>query len=303
MLEPNAGYLHFVPRLVAWLGSAFALEYQPLVYNAAAMLIDACAITYVALRVRTVAPVQVIVLSFFVLPTAGDIFGTVTNVQWFLQFAVFIACIRFPHETAQAQPAWRRWGGAVLLLAAALSGPFSLLAVAAVCCATAAFGLLRARKPLPGAQAHPEKYGASLPDGIRWGAVLVVAIGAAAQVFTMLGSTVATPETAYVLPWERLADLGITRQEHAYVSIVNDPWRLKHLALWCFLAMGFAASLALLVRRPDWPRAAMSGMACMGAVQPFLAFAKQHAIHTLSSPSHYFYLWGVVSIWVVAGEL
>ena len=61
--------------------------------------------------------IPVIVLSFFVLPTAGDIFGTATNVQWFLQFAVFIACIRFPQDAGQQQPAWRQWGGAVLLLA------------------------------------------------------------------------------------------------------------------------------------------------------------------------------------------
>lgn len=303
MLKEYAGYLHFAPRLIAWLGSLFPIEHQPLIYNSGAMLVDATAITYVACRLRAVMPIPVVVLSFFVLPTAGDIFGTATNVQWFLQFAVFIACIRFNQDCTRLKPAWQRFSGGTLLLVAALSGPFSLLAVIAVVGALVVFRLADASCSQP---ADVRNAGAGhnwFTRGICPWAVLVVAIGAAAQVVAMLGSTVATPEAAHLLPWERLAQLGVPPQRHAYLEIVGNPWRIPHMALWGLMLVGLLAGMVRVVQRPDWTRAVMFGMVCMGAVQPFLAFAKQNAMHTLSSPSHYFYLWGVVSVWIVVAML
>src|SRR5260370_124194 len=43
---PYAGYLHFIPRLFAWLLSPIPPLYLPLSYNLSALLIDSICVTY-----------------------------------------------------------------------------------------------------------------------------------------------------------------------------------------------------------------------------------------------------------------
>ena len=68
-------------------------------------------------------------LSFFLLPTDGEVFGTLTNMQWFVQIALLAAAF-LPRA---ARPGW---GGRLLtyaaLVAAALTGPVSWLIAGAV---------------------------------------------------------------------------------------------------------------------------------------------------------------------------
>jgi len=126
IFTPYAGYLHAIPRLVAYLASAFNPMRIPTVYNAAALLISASCVVYVTRRFDRYVPASVVFLSFFLVPTGGEIFGTLTNVQWFTQIALIAACI-IP-STAQGRIA--AVATFLLVLVLALTGPFSVLLVA-----------------------------------------------------------------------------------------------------------------------------------------------------------------------------
>ena len=54
VLHPYSGYLHFLPRVAAWFASFFPLTSIPLLYNVAAILVDAACVTFVTLPYRPV---------------------------------------------------------------------------------------------------------------------------------------------------------------------------------------------------------------------------------------------------------
>lgn len=124
LFTPYAGYLHAVPRLVAWIAGWFPLSKAPLVYNAFALVLSALAITLTCGQLRRQIPVYVVALSFLLVPTNGEIFGNITNVQWFLQFALVALCLAPLNRDASKLTAWFRAGG---VLIASLTGPFSIL--------------------------------------------------------------------------------------------------------------------------------------------------------------------------------
>lgn len=121
-----AGYLHAIPRLVAWFASFFSYAQAPLVYNAMAMLLDAWAIAYFAIRARFIAPYWICVAIILLTPGNGEVLGTLTNVQWFLQFAVF-AMTMLPFSDIQRFGGMPRIAALLALLAMSLTGPFSTL--------------------------------------------------------------------------------------------------------------------------------------------------------------------------------
>lgn len=127
LLTSYAGYLHTVPRLVAWLAAAFPYRDAPGIYNFCAIVIDSSAVLYFALRSRWLVPIWLTLAIFALAPTDGEAFGTLTNVQWFLQFALFAMAL-YPNPPASRSTArrWSRWVAAALL---ALTGPFSILII------------------------------------------------------------------------------------------------------------------------------------------------------------------------------
>lgn len=126
LLTPYAGYLHTIPRLVAWLASFFPYAQAPLVYNAMAMLLDAWAVAYFATRTSFIAPCWICVAIILLAPSNGEILGTLTNIQWFLQFAVF-AMSMLPTSGMQRLGGMLRIAALLSLLAMSLTGPFSAL--------------------------------------------------------------------------------------------------------------------------------------------------------------------------------
>lgn len=126
LFETYNGYLHAVPRFVAWFATFFNLKHSPFVYNLAALLVDASAITYFAFKSRFLAPIWLTILIFMVTPSSNVVMGNLTNVQWFLQFALFAAVLYPSHTTG-----WRKSVlPAVIIFIISLTGPFSIFCAA-----------------------------------------------------------------------------------------------------------------------------------------------------------------------------
>jgi len=120
LFGPHAGYLHWVPRLVTWAASAAPYADQPAIMNGVAWLIAGWALAFTARRMTPYVPLWVTLAIIAFSVTRGEQNGTITNVQWFLQFAL-ITMVFAP----AARPMNRRLMFMVTLLMA-LSGPFSI---------------------------------------------------------------------------------------------------------------------------------------------------------------------------------
>lgn len=120
---PYAGYLHFVPRLVAWVASWAPVAKAPLIYNASAILLTTVAIVVTCRRMKPFVPVWIVALSFLAVPTSGEILGTITNAQWFLQFALAALCLT-PFQPTRG---WMVWWRPLAVLLISLTGPFSIV--------------------------------------------------------------------------------------------------------------------------------------------------------------------------------
>ncbi len=117
-----AGYLHLVPRLIAWLCRPLPWEYWPPVF----MLAAAAILGWVAARIWCARlPVRIRlagVVALVGVPHSGEVFLNVTNLQWALGVVLAVNLLEpLPDSRAAA---WRR---GVEGLVAGLSGPIVLL--------------------------------------------------------------------------------------------------------------------------------------------------------------------------------
>lgn len=181
---PYAGYLHVLPRLVAWMSTLFGMAKAPLVYNLSAIVLDAAAISYTCFRLRSVIPFPLALFSFAAVPLSGEILGTITNAQWFLQFALAAACIAEPN-IATAKRSLIRY---VAVFLVAVTGPFSIilmLIVVGLCIAS----WLDRRLTLNLFDGHL----ATFPHRIERRVTAAIAVGAIIQVVVLLTHA---PETS-----------------------------------------------------------------------------------------------------------
>jgi hypothetical protein len=273
VFTPYSGYLHAIPRIVAWGASWFSPVIAPLVYNVAAILINAFCISFVSLRLKGWFAGPAVFLAFFIVPTVGDIFGTLTNVQWFVQFVIASVCLFPPQQDSRAT--WLSPMGFAALGLAALTGPFSILISVA-----AFFAKFVLRLPIPRL------------------APLITATGACVQIVVMLGSRLYNNTSIYELGNDKLRELGIERLHEFYLDTILAPFSSFHLVL---LLLIFSITVAVIidaVRRPSVAGSISSLLVSVGLSQPILAYLKQHGTHTLTATSHYFYFLSVVVIWV-----
>jgi hypothetical protein len=141
---PYAGYLLFVPRSVAMLGSLFPIEAAPTIYNAAALLIAACCCAVFCLPAfRWIIASDALRFAVCCLIAtaldSGELSGTITQIQWYLQLAGILLVLYygredFPHKV------WVDALLAVFLLMISLSVPLMILVAPA-----AVWMVLRAR--------------------------------------------------------------------------------------------------------------------------------------------------------------
>lgn len=123
LLTPYADYLHAVPRLVAWIASFFSAAHTPTIYNTCAIVLAGMSIVICARHLAPLVPPLVFLGAMLLTPTNGEIFGTITNAQWFLQFALVSFCFIAPRN----QSAGMRSAVLCFVAIVALTGPFSIL--------------------------------------------------------------------------------------------------------------------------------------------------------------------------------
>lgn len=86
--RPYAGYLHVLPRLVAWLSSGLPLSFQPLVYSGAWVAALIVMVATIATRGRAMGMDATTVCGLVFLcafqPAAGEMFFNLTIAQWLL---------------------------------------------------------------------------------------------------------------------------------------------------------------------------------------------------------------------------
>ncbi len=128
LAEPYAGYLLAIPRLVAWVATLAPASQAPLIYNTAAVALGAMSIASLRVLGRWGLSFPLLVASVILTPTNGEVFGTITNVQWFTQFYLLAAVVRHLQEPPSRHPAAR----AAVMAVVAFTGPMAVLAAGAI---------------------------------------------------------------------------------------------------------------------------------------------------------------------------
>jgi len=120
LLDPYSGYLHLIPRAVAWLAELLPYELIPEAYFsvAVALTLFTCWLT---LSPRLELPLKpLLALAIVAVPHDGEVWGTLTNVQWVLPLGMLVlALMRRAKKWLSLE--------ALYLFAVGLSGPFCVL--------------------------------------------------------------------------------------------------------------------------------------------------------------------------------
>jgi hypothetical protein len=123
ILEPYNGYLHVLPRLIAWIASHTAdVAWWPAIYNGFAFALN------VALFARLASPRVVLsakpwlMLAFVLVVGTGEVLINVTNLQWVVAFFLVLQLFTTPPTTTS-----QRVGDIAIIGAVGLSGPFPVL--------------------------------------------------------------------------------------------------------------------------------------------------------------------------------
>jgi hypothetical protein len=121
--EPYNGYLHLLPRLIAWIASHTAdVAWWPAIYNGIAFAL------HVALFARLASPRVLLpakpglLLAFVLVVGTGEVLINVTNLQWVTAFFLLLQ-----YYTARPETWWQRLSDLAILLVVGLNGPFAIL--------------------------------------------------------------------------------------------------------------------------------------------------------------------------------
>lgn len=121
---PQDGYFQTISRLVALLTQIFPFRLGPLVFNSAALFIQALpAVFILSKRFNKLAPKfwvrTLFAIYYLLLPNTGEIHGNLTNSQWFLSL---LACLVLIAEAPGSL--FQKIFDTIVLLLSGLSGPF-----------------------------------------------------------------------------------------------------------------------------------------------------------------------------------
>jgi hypothetical protein len=287
-LGPYAGYLLIIPRLVAWGASWLPPIHAPLIYNAGAIVLTAVAIFFTCRRLRAYLPTWIVALSFLAVPTSGEIFGTITNAQWFLQFAMAAYCLT-PVERSTTR--WLPWARATAVLLIALTGPFSMLLLMIILGMIAA-GVVAGRLRLDPFNGALSGFIASR-DWLMLGAL---ALGALVQAYVLVSHPPEQHEAVQPL----LSALHTT-----FTDIVpNHIFGSNFLIDWVWIALYALVICTLIGSRKvnGTARLVVLGFLALAAAEcflPMLRIPDLEQIRPLPAADRYFYLIKVVWWWSV----
>lgn len=125
LLEPHAGYLHLIPRLLAWLAEALPVLWRPAIYHwgALGVTLGVGALICRSCRLDLRAETRLgLALALVLVPHGGEVFLTLAALQWFLAPLLLLLILQRP-PVNRAQ----RWADAGLFAVAGLTGPMLLL--------------------------------------------------------------------------------------------------------------------------------------------------------------------------------
>jgi hypothetical protein len=117
---PYRGYLHLLPRLIAWVASQLAdVVYWPAIYNTAAFLVAIALFARLASRRFDLPGKPCLVLSFVLAAHTGEVWFNITNLHWLTSFFLLLQTL-IARPTTPAQ----RVGDLAILGVIGLTGPF-----------------------------------------------------------------------------------------------------------------------------------------------------------------------------------
>jgi hypothetical protein len=128
IFNPYAGYLHLIPRLVALLTfHSISFEHMPAAYNVASLLIFLGLVCFIWWRTRFDPYTKFfVIMALSLVPVGSEMVLNITNVQWYV--SLFIPLLFLAGHNKK----YRFFDGIVLFLVA-LTGPFSVIFLPAVC--------------------------------------------------------------------------------------------------------------------------------------------------------------------------
>ncbi len=124
IVRPQAGYLHLLPRLIAWSARWFDPALQPALF-VGGWLVVALTVIYACLSPRHALPLKPwLAGAVLLVPHSGEVFFNPTNAQWVASLGILLTVIK-------TDPARRRdWLADLgMIFCAGLSGPFIIFAV------------------------------------------------------------------------------------------------------------------------------------------------------------------------------
>ena len=123
LLTPYRGYLHTLPRLIAWLAShTVDIAYWPAFYNGAALLVTFLLFLRLASPRCDLPGKHWLVLSFALVAHTGEVFFNITNLHWITAFFLLLQAL-LPRPTTWPQ----RLGDLAIVFLVGLSRPFVIL--------------------------------------------------------------------------------------------------------------------------------------------------------------------------------
>lgn len=235
--------------------------------------------------------------AFFLTPTIGDIFGCITNIQWFAQFALIFGVIG-RSLTERRYGIWEFLSLAIIFVAS-LSGPFSVVDAAAIVILWSV-ALVGMNLPLPRPLVDSVVEIISDIDPMRVSALI---LGAFIQLVTMTLNGVYTPETANHFTLAERDTFGLEPTVDKYLHAIASPFGHSQLLVLSTYIIIFAVSTIIMLGHYSYRNVLIVTLMCIGASQPIFAFAKQREWHTLSSISHYYYFFGVIALCSAASTI
>lgn len=279
--EPYAGYLHLVPRLIAWIASQFPAEFAPAIYAYAAVGLGAGAIaTLRHAAARLDLPFLLLLAAIASMPVSSEVLGRLTNLQWLLQFhllGVAVAC-RLGHRSKRPALA------AAAVLMSSLTGPFSIFTVAGLLAAEGVLRLAgRAQRRTPAEPAW-------------WSAPELWALYAGAAVQAVVLIVGGEGGGSRIPGWADLEAMALALQSHLLVAQPRWPVVLTMTAI----ASVYVAALT----GPDMRRVRFAAIVSLVAAAQLLATMLKFAGHAhdlvpWQNGDRYFVLFRVVFWWLV----
>lgn len=198
LFTPYWGYIHFIPRSIAWIASLFDVKYAPFLYGIFGLIADALCVAYVTRRSEKYFAPAVVWLSFTLLPNDGLYYGYIANIQWFSQFVVIAMCL-YPVDNDRPHSVARNLLTYASLGVCALTGPFSVIVAALVGAVLLVGQLGRFKLPFAAVWRAAARYGKIIPRD----RLLLVAACALIQLGTTLrnsvGSRLDMPSPGFIL--------------------------------------------------------------------------------------------------------